>query len=215
MGQKSHFCVRISPARFVSEADANRRRIEDFTDHFGKRLRALFHFQAPFWAAFAMVRRNREGFAWELARRPGVIAVRSCSIRKRRGSEAWLVSCHQRSISPRSPPGRSVSETSETTMKYEPTSKIFTLDVAGRPTVSFEAISTREANELLKEHWFRDDLQLLTSDGAPLWDGVAQLRSRPANEQETERYQGIAAEADDAAGDILLAFLVTLDRVRR
>ena len=100
-------------------------------------------------------------------------------------------------------------------MKYEPTSKIFTLDVAGKPTVSFEAISTREANELLKEHWFRDDLQLLTSDGAPLWDGVAQLRSRPANEQEAERYQGIAAEADDAAGDILLAFLVTLDRVPR
>ena len=100
-------------------------------------------------------------------------------------------------------------------MKYEPTSKIFTLDVAGKPTVSFEAMSTREANELLKEHWFRDDLRLLTCDGAPLWDGVAQLRSRPANEHEAERYQGIAAEADDAAGDILLAFLVTLDSVPR
>ena len=100
-------------------------------------------------------------------------------------------------------------------MKYEPTAKIFTVDIDGKPTVSFEVLSAREANELLKEHWFRDDLRVLKSDGLPLWDGVAPLRSRPADEHETERYQGIAAAADDAAGDILLAFLVTLDGAPR
>lgn len=96
-------------------------------------------------------------------------------------------------------------------MKYEPTSKIFTIDIDGKPTVSFEALSAREANELVRETWFRDDLRTLKSEGSPLWDGVAPLRSRPADQHETERYQGLAAEADDAAGDILLAFLVTLD----
>jgi len=99
-------------------------------------------------------------------------------------------------------------------MKYEPTAKIFTLDVDGKPIVSFEAISAREANELIREHWFRDDLRLLKSNGEPLWDGVAPLRSRPAGPEEAERYQGLAAEAADSAGDILLAFLVTLDGAR-
>jgi hypothetical protein len=100
-------------------------------------------------------------------------------------------------------------------MKYEPTSRIFTVDVDGEPTVSFAAMNTREANELVKEDWFRDDLRLLKSKGAPLWDGAAPLRSRPADQRESEQYHGIAAEADDATGDILLAFLVRLDDVRR
>lgn len=96
-------------------------------------------------------------------------------------------------------------------MKYQPTAKTFTVDVDGKPTVSFEAISAREANELINEDWFREDLRALTSDGAPLWNGEALLRSRPASEDEAERYQGFAAQADDANGDILLAFIVTLD----
>jgi|EndMetStandDraft_5_1072996.scaffolds.fasta_scaffold1334820_2 hypothetical protein len=96
-------------------------------------------------------------------------------------------------------------------MKYEPTAKVFTLDVDGKPTLSFEAMSAREANELIREQWFRSDLRALTSDGSPLWDGTAPLRSRPAGPDEAERYQDLAAEAADSAGDILLAFLVTLD----
>lgn len=56
-----------------------------------------------------------------------------------------------------------------------------------------------------------DDLRELASDGAPLWDGKAALRIRIATEQESERYRGIAAEADEEGGDIVLAFLVTLD----
>ena len=54
----------------------------------------------------------------------------------------------------------------------------------------------------------------LTSDGRPLWDGASGLRVRPASEEETERYRDIAAEAEDENGDILLAFLVTLDGMR-
>ena len=55
-------------------------------------------------------------------------------------------------------------------------------------------------------------MQILTSKGKVLWDGEAPIRARLATEPETERYRGIAAETQDEGGDIVLAFLVTLDR---
>ena len=91
--------------------------------------------------------------------------------------------------------------------------RVYTVEIDGKPTVSFEAKSTREANELVKEAWFKEDLLLLTSEGQPLWDGAAPLRARAASEAESERYRGFAAEAEETTGDILLAFLVTLDNV--
>ena len=75
-------------------------------------------------------------------------------------------------------------------MKYTPTARLFTVEIDGKPIVSIEAISSREANELLKEEWFREDLCELRSGGEPLWDGKANLRSRPANEAEAELVWG-------------------------
>lgn len=88
---------------------------------------------------------------------------------------------------------------------------VFTVDIAGSPTMSFEAKNLREANELARESWFLDDLRVLKSEGQSIWDGKALLRVRFATDPEMERYRGIAAEAEDTAGEILLAFLVTLD----
>ncbi len=88
---------------------------------------------------------------------------------------------------------------------------IATVEVDGRPTVAFEARNSREASQLLKEHWFLEDLQELKTDGSPLWDGKARLRSRAASEEEIKKYEAMAAEADDTTGDIILAFLVPLD----
>ena len=96
-------------------------------------------------------------------------------------------------------------------MKFSPAAKIYTLDIDGKPTVSFEAVNPREGTELLKEGWFLDDLSKLTTNGRPLWDGASTLRVRPASEGEADRYQSFAEEAEDTNGDILLAFLVTLD----
>jgi len=75
-------------------------------------------------------------------------------------------------------------------------------------------MNTREANELVKEAWFRHDLKRLTSKGVPLWDGTSVMRSRPASEAEAKRYSQFAAEAAEESGDILLAFLVDLDAPR-
>jgi hypothetical protein len=85
------------------------------------------------------------------------------------------------------------------------------VEIEGKPIVSFEAVSAHEAAELLKEDWFRDELQSLTSSGAPLWDGVAGMRSRPASESEIDRYRSMIDSAADESGDLFLAFAVTLD----
>jgi len=47
-------------------------------------------------------------------------------------------------------------------------SRVFTLEVDGRPTLAFEAIRTREAQQICNESWLRDDLASLKSCGVPL-----------------------------------------------
>src|SRR5437868_5483439 len=87
-----------------------------------------------------------------------------------------------------------------------PTAKVFTVEIEGNPIVSFEATSTREAAELLKEDWFRSELRSRTSSGAPLWNGTAAMRSRPANQCEIDRYRSMIDAAADESGDLFLAF---------
>ena len=47
-------------------------------------------------------------------------------------------------------------------------SRVFTLEVDGRPTLAFEASRTREAQEICKGAWLRDDLIVLSSGGIPI-----------------------------------------------
>jgi hypothetical protein len=87
---------------------------------------------------------------------------------------------------------------------------VYTVEIGGTPIVSFEARNNREAQELAKEGWFLEDLKNLAAKGQPLWDGKAPVRARLASDDEAKRYRDIAAEAEET-GDIVLAFLVTLD----
>src|SRR3954451_16672779 len=66
---------------------------------------------------------------------------------------------------------------------------IFTLDVGGKPTLSFEAKNLREAWEICHEVWLKEDLASICSNGVPLWDGKASLRSRGAVEAEIAIYR--------------------------
>ena len=52
---------------------------------------------------------------------------------------------------------------------------VFTLDVDGRPTLTFEAGSTRAARELCNEEWLRGDLSARRSNGSPLWAPIRSL----------------------------------------
>jgi hypothetical protein len=98
---------------------------------------------------------------------------------------------------------------------YERAASVYTVDIDGKPIVSFEATTHREAQELIKEDWFLRDLMVLVSEGQFLWDGKTSIRVRIATDAESACYREVAAESEEEGRDIVLAFLVTLDGMPR
>ena len=43
-------------------------------------------------------------------------------------------------------------------MRHKPQPRVYVIETNGKALVAFEAVSGREANELVKEGWFRDEL---------------------------------------------------------
>jgi hypothetical protein len=89
-------------------------------------------------------------------------------------------------------------------------SRVFTLEVDGKPTLTFEASSAREAQGFCKESWLRADFGELMSRGSQVCTPEARLSARPANAEETAVYRkalGIATPSDD----MLLAYLIEPD----
>ena len=75
---------------------------------------------------------------------------------------------------------------------------VFTIEIDGTPTVTFEAKSLREASDICNAPWLREDFASAHSNGAPLWDGKAELRARIDYEAEIATF-------------MLLVYLVELD----
>jgi hypothetical protein len=88
--------------------------------------------------------------------------------------------------------------------------RVFTLEVDGRPILAFEASNTSEASQLSKETWLLEDLGLLTSNGAPLRTAQSQLSVRPATAKEVIVF-GHMSKAAKPSDDLMLAYLVELD----
>jgi hypothetical protein len=94
------------------------------------------------------------------------------------------------------------------TVNVRPT--IFTIEIGDRPTLTFEAQSLREAHELCREQWLKDDLAEAKSGGVPLWDGKATLRARIALPDES----AVFAEAKNngqLSDGLMLVYLIELD----
>jgi hypothetical protein len=70
--------------------------------------------------------------------------------------------------------------------------------------------SQKEAQELLREGWFREELLSKRSGGRALWDGKAVLTARSANAAEHEQYQSKVA-VDEEVGDIPLVYLIEIN----
>jgi hypothetical protein len=88
--------------------------------------------------------------------------------------------------------------------------RIFTIEIGGTPTLTFEAQNLREAQELCREQWLKDDLAEAKSNQVPLWDGKALLRARIALPGE----RSVFAEAQNngqASDGMMLVYLVELD----
>jgi hypothetical protein len=87
---------------------------------------------------------------------------------------------------------------------------IFTVDIGDTPTLTFEARNLREARELCREHWLKEDLAEAKSGGAPLWDGKARLRARPALPDEAVLFIE-AKNNGQPSDDLTFIYLVDLD----
>src|SRR4051794_35177983 len=91
-----------------------------------------------------------------------------------------------------------------------PIRRVFTMEIDGKPTLAFGAKNHREAWELCRENWLREDLGVLKSNGIPLFNPAAKLTVRDANEVETQTYRD-ADRSVQASDDLVLAYLVDLD----
>jgi hypothetical protein len=89
-------------------------------------------------------------------------------------------------------------------------SRVFALEVDGRPVLTFEAHAVREAFSLCKESWLREDLTLLKSGGVPLLTPDAKLSVRPATAQEAIIF-GQGDRVGKPSDDMVLIYLVELD----
>jgi hypothetical protein len=87
---------------------------------------------------------------------------------------------------------------------------VFTIEIGGTPTLTFEAQNLREAHELCHEEWLKADLAEATSDGAPLWDGKAKLRARIALPDERALFAE-ATNRGQPSDELMLVYLVELD----
>ena len=87
---------------------------------------------------------------------------------------------------------------------------VFTIEIGGTPTLTFEAQNLREAQELCHEEWLKDDLADAKSDGAPLWDGTAKLRARIARPDEGAVFTEAKNNGQPSDG-LMLVYLVELD----
>ena len=88
--------------------------------------------------------------------------------------------------------------------------KIFTIEIGGTPTLSFEAQNHREAQELCREQWLKDDLAEAKSNHIPLWDGKALLRARIALPDESAVFAEAKNNGQPSDG-LMLVYLVELD----
>lgn len=87
---------------------------------------------------------------------------------------------------------------------------VFAMEIDGKATFAFEAKNFREASELCKEVWVREDLITMTSNGVPLCSPTAKLTVRRADEAEIVIYRDAAFKAQTE--DLVLAYLLDLDQ---
>jgi hypothetical protein len=83
--------------------------------------------------------------------------------------------------------------------------------VDGKPTLAFEASTTREAQQLCQESWLLNDLSILTSAGARLRTAKSKLSVRPASPDEATVFALVANTKTSSEDDMVLAYLVELD----
>jgi hypothetical protein len=86
--------------------------------------------------------------------------------------------------------------------------RVYTLEIGGKPVLTFPARSFREAQSLLKEDWLLNDLRDLRSRGASVWDGKTKLVVRNADAAEGDRFGRESKR--DTGDDLPIVYLIEL-----
>jgi hypothetical protein len=89
-------------------------------------------------------------------------------------------------------------------------SRVFTLEVDGRPILAFEASGIKEARQLCQESWLHNDLSILLSGGIRLRTVKSNLSVRLASPDEATVF-ALVANRVKPSDDMVLAYLVELD----
>ncbi|WP_162820550.1 hypothetical protein [Microvirga calopogonii] len=102
---------------------------------------------------------------------------------------------------------------------------MFTLEIGGKPIAITDADET-QARNIFESAEFGQDLTVMTSGGAPLWDGQdgqAPLTIRPASQEEVAAFEAPELDVDDDDDDddddedeedgdgVFVTFLVPID----
>ena len=92
--------------------------------------------------------------------------------------------------------------------------KVFTLEIGGRAIAAIRADDREQAQELVEDDSFQDDMQELETEDGALWDGTMPLNLREANADEQAAFdssweQGVAeGEIDEEDENLHVVFLV-------
>jgi hypothetical protein len=89
-------------------------------------------------------------------------------------------------------------------------SQIFTLEINGRPTLTFEAMGLAEACEICLDVDLRSDLMAFTSEGIPICPEGATLGPRPATQEEIAAFKRAVTLAP-TSGEPKMALLIKID----
>ncbi|MFD0935251.1 hypothetical protein [Methylobacterium trifolii] len=76
---------------------------------------------------------------------------------------------------------------------------MFTLEIEGTAVAVING-DEATARDLFTCDGFKEDIQAMTSEGRPLWNGTSELKIRAATEEEIEIFEDALAE-DDGEGD--------------
>jgi hypothetical protein len=98
---------------------------------------------------------------------------------------------------------------------------VYVAEIKGRGIAAFRAENGFDAERLVRDRVFCDDLMVLTTDGLPIWDGATQIQVRQARPDEEAKWRASHAKAIrhgdiESDEDAWIVFLVSLnDPARR
>src|SRR5258708_11238678 len=95
-----------------------------------------------------------------------------------------------RKIGPRSPPAAGIAS-----LVGSKSVTVYVAEIKGRGVAAFHADTGSEAERVVRDRVFRDDLMVLASGGLPLWDGVTDIEVRPARPDEETKWRASRAKA--------------------